>query len=178
LGITMASLGLGWVGEPAVSALLEPRFRAWGMSDKVLHTSSFILGFLLFSSLHIVVGEQVPKTFAIRKPEPVSLWVAYPLWVFFVLAWPLNRLLSVSTSWILRRFRVAEVSHTDVLTGEELRDMIDVSEEHGHLATGNAEMLHNLFEFGERTVEEVMVPRTEVEMMTCKNHPRKTWRWC
>jgi CBS domain containing-hemolysin-like protein len=173
LGITMASLGLGWVGEPAVSALLEPLFHGWGMSDDVLHTSSFIIGFLLFSSLHIVVGEQVPKTFAIRKPEPVSLWVAYPLWVFFVLVWPLNRLLSLSTSSILRCFGVAEVSHIDVMTGEELRDMIDVSEQHGQLARGNAEMLHNLFDFGERTVKEVMVPRTEVEMIDLQKSPQE-----
>ncbi len=67
LGITMASLGLGWVGEPAVAALLEPMFAAMGVPDAVLHTSAFLLGFLLFSSLHIVIGEQVPKTFAIRR---------------------------------------------------------------------------------------------------------------
>ena len=76
LGITMASLGLGWVGEPAVAALLEPAFHAAGMSQEVLHTTSFIVGFIVFSSLHIVVGAQVPKTFAIRQPEPVAIWVA------------------------------------------------------------------------------------------------------
>ena len=91
LGITMASLGLGWVGEPAVSALLEPLFRSRsGMSERLLHTISFLLGFLIFSSLHIVVGEQVPKTFAIRKPEPMTLWVAYPLHAFYLLCLPLN----------------------------------------------------------------------------------------
>ena len=63
LGITMASLGLGWIGEPAVASLLEPLFRRWGMSEDALHTTSFIIGFLIFSSLHIVIGEQVPKTF-------------------------------------------------------------------------------------------------------------------
>ncbi len=173
LGITMASLGLGWVGEPAVAALLEPLFHSWGMSEDLLHTSSFIIGFLIFSSLHIVVGEQVPKTFAIRKPEPVSLWVAYPLQAFYLLAWPLNRLLSISTSFILHRFGVAEASHADVMTGDELRDLIGVSEEHGHLQTGNAEMLHNLFEFGERTVEEVMVSRTEIDMIDLQKTPEE-----
>ncbi|MCG6967232.1 MAG: CNNM domain-containing protein [Chromatiaceae bacterium] len=73
LGITMASLGLGWVGEPAVAALLEPMFAAIGLPESVLHSAAFVTGFLIFSSLHIVVGEQVPKTFAIRQPEPVSL---------------------------------------------------------------------------------------------------------
>lgn len=89
-GITMASLGLGWVGEPAVAALLEPLFRALGVPDALLHTSAFILGFLIFSSLHIVIGEQVPKTLAIRRPEPVSLWVAYPLRLAYLAVWPLN----------------------------------------------------------------------------------------
>ena len=79
LGITMASLGLGWIGEPAVAALLEPLLTKFGLSEAMVHTTAFLTGFLIFSSLHIVVGEQVPKTFAIRKAEPVSLWVAYPL---------------------------------------------------------------------------------------------------
>ncbi len=173
LGITMASLGLGWVGEPAVATLLEPLFHSWGMSQEVLHTSAFIVGFLIFSSLHIVIGEQVPKTLAIRKPEPVSLWVAYPLQLFFLLAWPLNRVLSISTSFILRCFRVAEASHADVMTGDELRDMIEVSGEHGQLASGNVDMLNNLFDFGELTVEEVMVSRTEIDMIDMGNTPEE-----
>ena len=84
----MASLGLGWVGEPAVAALLEPLFRRLGLSEAMLHTVAFLAGFLLFSSLHIVIGEQVPKTLAIRRPEPISLWVALPLHVFFLVCWP------------------------------------------------------------------------------------------
>ena len=72
LGITMASLGLGWVGEPTVAALLSPTLTEFGMSDSALHFTSFLVGFLVFSSLHIVIGEQVPKTLAIREPVPVS----------------------------------------------------------------------------------------------------------
>ena len=165
LGITMASLGLGWVGEPAVASLLEPVFHSLGIPEELLHTSAFILGFLIFSSLHIVIGEQVPKTFAIRQPEPVSVWVSYPLHAFYLLAWPLNRLLNASTSSILRLFGVAEASHTEVLSGDELRDMIGVSEEHGVIETDRAEMLHNLFEFDERTVQEVMVSRKAVDLL-------------
>ena len=94
LGITMASLGLGWIGEPAVSALLEPWLHPLGLGDAAVHTISFLLGFLIFSSLHIVVGEQVPKTFAIRKAEPMTLWIAYPLHAFYLLCFPLNWLLN------------------------------------------------------------------------------------
>ena len=101
LGITMASLGLGWVGEPAVAALLEPLFHSIGMPEKVLHTVSFLIGFLVFSSLHIVVGEQVPKSYAIRQADTVSLWVAYPLHISYLLVWPLNRLLDGASRGIL-----------------------------------------------------------------------------
>jgi len=173
LGITMASLGLGWIGEPAVSNLLEPVFQRWSMSQETLHTTSFIVGFLVFSSLHIVLGEQVPKTFAIRKPEPVSLWVAYPLRAFFLLTYPLNRMLSNSTSFVLRKFGVAPSSHADVMTSTEIQDMIVVSDEHGELASGNALMLSNMFEFGERTVEEVMISRTEIEMIDLHKSPQE-----
>ncbi|PIE00248.1 MAG: DNA-binding protein [Thiothrix nivea] len=165
LGITMASLGLGWVGEPAVAALLEPLFHAMGMPEAWLHTSAFLVGFLIFSSLHIVIGEQVPKTFAIRKPEPVSLMVAYPLYGFYLLAWPLNQLLNRTTSTILSLFGVEEASHADVLSDAELRDVIGISEQHGNLNSDKAEMLQNLFEFDERTVEEVMVSRQEIDLL-------------
>jgi CBS domain containing-hemolysin-like protein len=98
LGITMASLGLGWVGEPTVSALLEPVLIPFGMSDGARHFTSFLVGFLVFSSLHIVVGEQVPKTLAIREPVPVSQWIAYPLYVSFLLFYPLNAAHAASRS--------------------------------------------------------------------------------
>jgi CBS domain containing-hemolysin-like protein len=101
LGITMASLGLGWVGEPTVAALLEPVLSRAGMSETALHFTAFMVGFLLFSSLHIVIGEQVPKTLAIREPEPVSLWVAYPLHVIYLVFFPLNWLLNGASRSIL-----------------------------------------------------------------------------
>ena len=85
LGITMASLGLGWVGEPTVAAIITPWLEPLGMPHEAVHVVAFVAGFLLFSSLHIVIGEQVPKTLAIRKPEPVSLFIAYPLHVSYVL---------------------------------------------------------------------------------------------
>ena len=165
LGITMASLGLGWIGEPAVASLLEPLFHALGLSPEVLHTTAFVVGFVVFSSLHIVIGEQVPKTFAIRKPEPVALWVAYPLHVFFRLTYPLNWALNGATSWVLRMFRVEQATHADVFTDSEIRTLIQSSEEHGELDTGRAVMLQNLFDFGMRTVAEVMLPRGKVDLL-------------
>lgn len=165
LGITMASLGLGWVGEPAVAALLEPLFHSLGVPDALLHTSAFIVGFLIFSSLHIVVGEQVPKTLAIRKAEPVAMWAAYPLHVAYLTVYPLNWLLNTATRTILSLFKVAEATHADVYSHDELKGMVATSEEHGELGADKAEMLRNLFEFDQRHVGRVMIPRTALQLL-------------
>ena len=165
LGITMASLGLGWVGEPAVAALLEPAFTEMGMSEQMVHTTAFLIGFLLFSALHIVIGEQVPKTFAIRKAEPVSLWVAYPLHISYLMAYPLNWLLNRATSAILGLFNVAEASHAEVLSRDELKGLVATSGEHGEIHARQAKMLHNLFEFDQRQVGRIMIPSSTVHSL-------------
>ena len=172
LGITMASLGLGWVGEPAVAAILEPLFRKFGMSEAMLHTSAFVIGFLIFSSLHIVVGEQVPKTLAIRKAEPVSIWTAYPLHLCYLVVWPLNWLLSRATSLILSFFNVDEVSHVEVFTGDEIKGMVATSKEHGEIHERQATMLHNLFEFDHRRVGRIMIPTNSVKVLDINGHPK------
>jgi len=161
LGITMASLGLGWVGEPTVAALLEPVLEPLGLSDATLHTTAFIVGFIVFSSLHIVVGEQVPKTMAIRKPEPISLFIAYPLYFFYIAVFPLTWALNNASRAILRWIGVAEASHMEILSNEEIRGLVDVSAEHGEMQEGQAEFIHNIFRFDERAVERVMIPRVE-----------------
>ncbi|MDF1814087.1 MAG: hemolysin family protein [Verrucomicrobiales bacterium] len=162
LGITMASLGLGWVGEPTVAAILEPMLHPLGLPDKAVHSIAFLAGFVIFSSLHIVVGEQVPKTLAIRKPEPVALWIAYPLRAFYLVIFPLNWLLNAASGAILRLLGVAEAFHEEILSGEEIQGLIEESEKHGNIESDKATMLNNLFEFDNRTAEEIMVPRAKV----------------
>lgn len=159
LGITMASLGLGWVGEPAVAALLEPLFTLIGIPQDLLHPIAFICGFLLFSSLHIVIGEQVPKTWAIRSAEQVSLWVAYPLRWAYLLVWPLNWALNWASGKILHLMNVEEATHLEVFNDAELKDLVSTSREHGVMETQKADMLHNLLDFDHRTVSRVMIPR-------------------
>jgi len=166
LGITMASLGLGWIGEPAVAALLSPVFEWAGLGERMLHTVSFIVGFLVFSSLHIVIGEQVPKTFAIRKAVLVSLLTAYPLHGFFRLCYPLNWLLHVSSRGILTLFRVKEVTPGEVYTTAELRGLVEVSEQHGELESEKAKMLSNLLAFDQRPVQRIMIPRNDVIVLS------------
>lgn len=103
LGITLASLGLGWVGEPAFAHLLEPLFAAMGVeSPAVIHGAAFAVAFFIISYLHIVVGELAPKSWAIRKPELLSLWTAVPLYLFYWLMYPAIFLLNASANAILR----------------------------------------------------------------------------
>ena len=163
LGITMASLGLGWVGEPAVAALLEPMFRAAGLSEALLHTVAFLTGFLLFSSLHIVVGEQVPKTFAIRQAEPMALAVAYPLQAFYLLCFPLNWALNRASQAMLSLFRVQQATHGDVLTSEELREYLVASRAHGGMRKQERDMLGGILDLADVEVSEIMTHRKSME---------------
>jgi CBS domain containing-hemolysin-like protein len=165
LGITMASLGLGWVGEPAVAKLLEPLFHSMGMSETALHTVSFLTGFIIFSSLHIIIGEQVPKTYAIRKPEKVSLWVTLPLELFYYISYPLTKALNWAASATLRLMGVQEASHEEVFSTEELSELIETSSEHGHMDNAKADMIQNMFEFDSRIVRDIMVPRNQVDII-------------
>ena len=159
LGITMASLGLGWIGEPFVAALLTPLFEMAGLPQEQLHVVSFALGFLIFSSLHIVVGEQVPKTLALRKAELTSRVIVWPLIAFFWLAWPLTVSLNWLSRTVLRLMGVPESDHGGAHTGAELRSLVGVAHRHGLLKARKAEMLDRMFEFDVRTVAEVMTPR-------------------
>lgn len=160
LGITMASLGLGWVGEPTVAALLQPVLIPLGMSESALHFTSFLTGFLVFSSLHIVLGEQVPKTLAIRQPEPVSQWIAYPLFTSYVLFFPLNWLLNAASRGVLKMIGVQEATGHEILTGVEIEGLVGESAEHGGMESGEAEYIQNVFRFGDLAVSDVMVHRT------------------
>ncbi|WP_420132582.1 hemolysin family protein [Rhodopseudomonas sp.] len=162
LGITMASLGLGWVGEPTVAALIGPLLEPLGISESAQHFIAFIGGFLFFSSLHIVVGEQVPKTLAIRQPEPVSQWIAYPLHVSYILLYPLNWLLNQASRGILKALGVEENSEHEILTDVEIEGLVGQSAEHGKIESGEAEYIQNVFKFGELVVSDVMVHRTSM----------------
>lgn len=171
LGITMASLGLGWVGEPTVSALLHPVLTPLGMPEQALHFTSFLVGFLVFSSLHIIVGEQVPKTLAIREPEPVSQWIAYPLYISFVLFYPLNWLLNAASRSILRLLGVKESTPHEILTDVEIEGLVATSAEHGKMEEVQAEYIQNVFRFGELEVSDVMVHRTNMIMLDADDKP-------
>src|SRR5215210_1349011 len=169
LGITMASLGLGWVGEPTVAALLTPLLEPLGMPEQAVHVTAFIVGFLVFSSLHIIVGEQVPKTLAIRQPEPVSLWIAWPLHISYVLFYPLNWLLNMSSRSVLKALGIKEAPQHEILSDVEIEGLVEASAEHGKMPMGQAEYIHNVFRFGDLEVSDVMVHRTEMVTINADN---------
>ena len=171
LGITMASLGLGWVGEPFVAALILPLFEAFHLPAEVLHTTSFLIGFIVFSALHIVLGEQVPKNLAIREPEPVAVWIAWPLRGFFLMVYPFSRLLDMTAAGILRTMGVKPASHLEVFTDAEIKDIIDQSRASGEMEHQKADMLANLFELEHRTARELMTPRGDIDALDIKRCP-------
>jgi CBS domain containing-hemolysin-like protein len=173
LGITMASLGLGWIGEPTVAGLLQPVLLPLGMSGAALNFTAFLVGFLVFSSLHIVLGEQVPKTLAIREPEPVSLWIAYPLYVSYIAFYPLNWALDTASRSILRAFGVREAPHQEILTDVEIEGLVEVSAEHGKMEESQAEYIQNLFRLGELEVADVMVHRTNMRSVDIAAPPER-----
>ncbi len=171
LGITLSSLGLGWIGEPAVAGLLEP-FLLWvghltGVeflsSPTVLHTISFVIAFSLITFLHIVFGELAPKTAALELSERVSYVVAVPLLLFYkVFNYPI-RLLDWAGTRTVRLFGLhPSGEHGSSYTEEEIRQLIRVSEESGHLNKEERTLINKVFEFSETTVKEAMVPRTEI----------------
>jgi Mg2+/Co2+ transporter CorB len=119
--------------------------------------------------LHIVVGEQVPKTLAIREPVPVSQWIAYPLHASFLLLYPLNWLLNATSRAILRMLGVRESSQSEILTDVEIEQLVEESAEHGRIEEGQAEYIQNIFRFGELQVSDVMIHRTKMISVCADN---------
>ncbi|HET9275670.1 MAG TPA: hemolysin family protein [Gemmatimonadales bacterium] len=165
LGITLASLGLGWIGEPAVASVVEDAF-TWlpaGFKGIATHSVAVVIAFAFITVLHIVLGELAPKAIALLFPERVSRWVAAPLMGFsFVMAWPI-RALNGTANQILRLFRIKPAGeHERVHSPEEIRMLVEQSQEFGTLGREDARLLAGVFEFSEKTAEEVMTPRTAV----------------
>lgn len=165
LGITMASLALGWVGEPAFAHLLEPVFGWFGVeSEAVLHTLSFIVAFTAITALHLVIGEQAPKIFAIRRPDVMLLWCAVPMKFFFIMSYPLMAMLNWTTSVLLARLGLESGGeHGEPVSEAELRVMLRESHHHGHITRAEHSLINAVFEFDDTVCRRIMVPRNEVE---------------
>ena len=165
LGITMASLGLGWIGEPAIASLLEPALKGLSapISVATAHTIAVAIAFSIITALHIVLGELAPKTVALQYPEQVSLVVAKPTELFLRVFHPFIRALNGMGWAVVRMFGMKAASgHGGVHSEEELKMLVTASQQAGVLEEEEEQMLHRVFHFAEFTAAEMMVPRTEM----------------
>jgi CBS domain containing-hemolysin-like protein len=163
LGITLASIGLGWVGEPAFAWLLEPVVsRLPGASPALLHSVGLTAAFATVSVLHIVFGELVPKSIAIRAPRGTSLWTSVPLYGFYWLAFPAIWLLNRTANGILRLLGLAPASEQELGHSEEELRLLLASRHAAQLSDEKRDLLDNVFELFERVARQVMVPRADV----------------
>jgi CBS domain containing-hemolysin-like protein len=163
LGITLASLGLGWIGEPAVSDLLTPLFNLLQIPEALIHSISFILAFSIITGFHIVLGELVPKSLAIINAEKIAAHTALPLIMFYKITYPIMWAFNHSTNLVLKLFGISaagehEAAHTD----EEIKLLVEESYQHGLIDKTELTLVDNIFDFSETTVKEIMVPRTDM----------------
>lgn len=167
LGITLASLALGWIGEPAFAWLLRPVFaHIPSATPAMLHSASITAAFFTITTLHIVLGEQAPKWLGLKNPESVSLWVSVPMYLFYKVTFPLTWLLNLATNAVLKLVGIEATGgeHADH-SEEELRLMLS-SGHSGRLSKQKRELLDNVFELSHRTARQVMVPRAGVTYLS------------
>lgn len=163
LGITITALGLGWIGEPTVEALLHPLFHAIGFEGGVATLVSFIIAFSLVTYFHVVVGELAPKTLAIQKAEAVTLAFSGPLTIFYKIMYVPIRLLNGSARMLSKMFGLQMMSENEeVHSEEELRMIVADSFKGGEINPAEFNYVNRIFEFDDRVAKEVMVPRTEI----------------
>ena len=164
LGITLASLGLGWVGEDVMTRIILNTMHTFGleMSETLAHSIALPLAFAVLTFLHIVFGELAPKSLAIRYPTSTTLRVSIPLRIFYVIFKPFIWLLNGFANIILRMLGVKPMSEQEIHSEEELRLIIAESEEGGAIEPAERELIQNVFDFDDRIVRQVMVPRVKI----------------
>ncbi|NRF39057.1 hemolysin family protein [Pedobacter foliorum] len=163
LGITLASLGLGWVGESVMHSIIHDALINFNLSEVYITSISTFIAFLFITVMHIVFGELAPKSVAIQRPVATTLFIAVPLqafyWLFRPFIWVLNGFANV----ILKMFGISSVGgHESVHSTEELYYLLDQGKESGALDTNEHELIKNVFDFNERVVKNIMVPRTKI----------------
>jgi len=165
LGITLASLGLGWVGEDVLHTIFQNMFNRFDLNvgDAFIHSASTIVAFTIITIMHIVFGELAPKSLAIQRPVATTMFVTVPLQIFYVVfrpfIWALNSLAAI----ILKPFGIDTAGGHDLLhSNEELQYLLDQGKESGALEDNEHELIKNVFDFKERVVKNIMVPRTKI----------------
>ncbi|AMY05502.1 HlyC/CorC family transporter [Staphylococcus condimenti] len=165
LGITVTSLGLGWLGEPVFEKLLHPLFVLLPLPDALTTTVSLIVSFLVVTYLHVVIGELAPKSFAIQHTERVALLYARPLYYFGLIMKPLIWLMNGSARMIIRIFGIDPDENNDAMSEEEIKMIINNSYNSGEINQTELAYMQNIFSFDERQAKDVMVPRTQMSTL-------------
>lgn len=162
LGITLSSLALGWIGEPAIAHLLEVPLEG-RVSDTMRHAISFAIAFSIITFLHIVLGELAPKTLALERAEKTALAIAWPMRTFYkTFRWPIRLLDWAGTRTVRLVGLHPSGEHASIYTADELRQLIDLSHKSGHLEEDEQQLIHRIFDFKLAEVSEAMIPRTAV----------------
>lgn len=159
LGITLASLGLGWVGEPAFAYILGPFFQFLGMqSTRLIEISSFLVAFTLISFLHIVIGELMPKSIAIRRAEFIAIWTAIPLYGFYWFMYPAIWLLNYCSNFLLSLFKLNVSSNNEegIYSTEELKLILSGGMMHEAMQKDERQILEHVLDFSDLTVTDIM----------------------
>jgi CBS domain containing-hemolysin-like protein len=164
LGITMASIGLGWIGEPALASMVQPllSFLPVAIADATAHSVAVAIAFAAVTALHITLGELAPKTIALDRAEATALIVVKPTELFMKAFWPFIRLLNGMGQAIVNMLGLSASGHALVHSQEELKMLVTASQEAGVLEEQEEQMLHRVFGFADLTASQVMVPRTEL----------------
>ncbi len=164
LGITMTSLGLGWIGEPVTARILEPVFRLFGLiNPQTIHTLSVSVGFVFLTFLHIIIGELAPKNLAIRYSKASTLFIAIPLNIFHYIFKPFIWALNSAANFILRVFGINPVTETERFhSEEELRILLAEGKQSGAIDSTEHQLIEKIFEFNDKIAREVMVPRNHM----------------
>ncbi|MEC0169557.1 hemolysin family protein [Paenibacillus graminis] len=169
LGITLASLALGWLGEPAVATIVGPIVTSLGFGETSVYVISLVIAFMFITVLHIVLGELAPKTIAVNKAEAVLLLTAGAMNVFFRIMYPIIWIVKGLASGLLRLFRLAPASELATAhTEEEIRILMQESNKSGLIDNTEMTLVDNIFEFADTMAREIMIPRTE--MICLNNH--------
>ena len=175
VGVTLASLALGYIGENTIAQLLNPAtdLILSGIASTIAaHSTAVAIAFLVITYLHLVLGEFVPKALALERTEKIALAVARPMEIFYRVfkapIWSINRSGVLILRWMGLR---ATAEHTAAYSEEELRHLVGLSHKSGHLIEDERQLINNVFDFTEATVESVMVPRTEIEALDAQLSP-------
>jgi CBS domain containing-hemolysin-like protein len=171
LGITLASLGLGWIGEPVVSKIIINLMEMGGFNanPELAHKIALPFAFVIITVLHIVFGELAPKSLAIQRSESTTLFIAYPLQFFFVIFRPFIWVLNGIANFILKGIGITNVHGSDIHSSEELKYLVQEGQKSGEIDEAEYKIIKNAFEFSEQTAKQVMVSRTQIFAIDINN---------